>query len=194
MPGILDVWKRLGGGPVKHGRAQAWWRDSKDWNIAIDAEKDVWYDHAHARGGRAVSLVMALRGCNSGDAGRWLREEFGPTPESYTVTGVQPHRPDPVSAAQEAYQAEAFATAMGWLIQRKLELNHSYLDGPRHDHAVLRIARLSRQVVRMKEWNRPYTLRVLHRLRRRAPDLVAYVFELYEEAQEDLAAALGVGL
>jgi hypothetical protein len=69
---IVDVWQRLGGGPIRRGRAAAWWRGGDGANIAIDAERGVWWDHARNVGGGMLDLVQTVRECDKRDVIRWL--------------------------------------------------------------------------------------------------------------------------
>lgn len=72
---IVDVWHRLGGGPIRRGRATAWWREGDGPNIAVDEEQGVWWDHARAVGGGVLDLVRTVRDCSKRDAVRWLCTE-----------------------------------------------------------------------------------------------------------------------
>lgn len=72
---IVDVWHRLGGGPIRRGRATAWWREGDAPNIAVDVERGVWFDHARGVGGGVLDLVRTVSDCNKSDAVRWLCSE-----------------------------------------------------------------------------------------------------------------------
>ena len=48
---ILSVWNAPGGGPLRHGRGMAFWRDGDGYNIALNEAKGCYYDHAHGQGG-----------------------------------------------------------------------------------------------------------------------------------------------
>lgn len=69
------VWDRLGGGPLRRGRAPAFWRRSDSRNIALDCERNLWYDFARGAGGGVLNLVQTVRDCDRPDAVRWLRAE-----------------------------------------------------------------------------------------------------------------------
>jgi hypothetical protein len=74
---ILTVWGELGGGPVKHGRAKAFWRKGNGWSVSLDAEKNCWYDFVSASGGGILALVETALGCSRVEALRWARDFAG---------------------------------------------------------------------------------------------------------------------
>jgi hypothetical protein len=70
---IRDVWKALGGGPLRKGRGVAFWRPGADgYNVSLDNEKGIWYDHAAAEGGGILGLIEQARGCDRRAAIVWL--------------------------------------------------------------------------------------------------------------------------
>ena len=71
---IQNVWEALGGGPLRHGRGAAWWRDGDGDNIALDESKGCWYDHAHGKGGGILDLIQTVLGSDRRDAVRWLAD------------------------------------------------------------------------------------------------------------------------
>lgn len=70
---IVDVWLRLGGPEPRGRRSCAWWRGSKDLNIALHGER--WYDHSRGTGGGPVELVAYVFDVRKLEAWRWLRAE-----------------------------------------------------------------------------------------------------------------------
>ena len=72
---IIDAWLRLGGGPIRRGRAVAWWRGGDGANITINSARNVWWDHARDGGGGVLALVSTVRGCDKRAALRWLCTE-----------------------------------------------------------------------------------------------------------------------
>ena len=72
---IIDVWSRLGGKPLQGGRGAAFWRDSRDYNVAVDASKNVYYDHARNEGGGILHLVQAVLSAEKTEALLWLEHE-----------------------------------------------------------------------------------------------------------------------
>jgi hypothetical protein len=69
---IRAVWAALGGGPVRHGRGRAFWRGGVHLSVALNSEKNVWFDHATGQGGGTLALVQRVTGCNFREAVRWL--------------------------------------------------------------------------------------------------------------------------
>ena len=74
---ITDVWRALGGGPLRHGRGKAFWRDGDGDNVALDEIKGCFYDHAHGTGGGVLMLIEIVRGCDRREAVRWLAGHLG---------------------------------------------------------------------------------------------------------------------
>jgi len=72
---IVDVWTRLGGKPLQGGRGAAFWRDSRDYNVAVDASKNVYYDHARNEGGGILHLVQTVLSAEKTEALLWLEHE-----------------------------------------------------------------------------------------------------------------------
>ncbi len=72
---IIAAWERLGGGPLRGGRGIAWWRDGDSFNITVNPEKNVWFDHARGVGGGVLELVRTVLDCDKASAVRWLCEE-----------------------------------------------------------------------------------------------------------------------
>ncbi len=94
---IVDVWTALGGGDLRWGRGRAFWRDTKDHNVAIDRNKGTWYDHARNEGGGVLDLVRHVAGGSKADALRWCADHAG-----VRLDDDRPHDPaemfDPVGA------------------------------------------------------------------------------------------------
>ncbi len=74
---ITDVWQALGGAPPKFRRAPAFWRQTKDRNVALNDEKGMWYDHRDNVGGGVLDLVQHVRSGTRQDALHWLAQQFG---------------------------------------------------------------------------------------------------------------------
>jgi hypothetical protein len=66
------VWTALGGGEMSRNRGRAFWRNGDGFSVAIDSEKNVWYDFRDSRGGGLLDLVQVVRGCSRASALRWL--------------------------------------------------------------------------------------------------------------------------
>ena len=74
---ILEVWASLGGGPLRHGRGVAFWRDGDGFNVSLDETKNVFFDHAHGEGGGVLMLIETVLGCDRPAALRWLAQHLG---------------------------------------------------------------------------------------------------------------------
>ena len=73
---IADVWRALGGGPLRHDRGRAFWRDGDGYSVALDTENGIWYDHARGGGG-VLTLVATALNTDKAEALAWLqREQF----------------------------------------------------------------------------------------------------------------------
>lgn len=74
---ISQVWHALGGGELRHGRGQAWWRDGDGYNIALRDDKGVWHDKRDNTGGGVLDLIVLVRGGSKADALHWLADLAG---------------------------------------------------------------------------------------------------------------------
>ena len=54
---LLGAWTKLGGGPLRGKRGKAFWRGGDGYSIALDLEKDTWFDHRDGHGGGVRALV-----------------------------------------------------------------------------------------------------------------------------------------
>jgi len=121
---ITAVWRALGGGPLRHGRGQAFFRDGDGWNISLNGEKNCFYDHAAGEGGGVLRLIEVARGCDRAEALRWLAAELGETlgdGRELTATERWQWRADRRAAKQEARDAWHFARAAVALGEETLE-------------------------------------------------------------------------
>ncbi len=73
----MSTWSALGGGELRHGRGKAFWRSGDSYNVAIDSDKNVWFDHRDAVGGGILDLVQVALGCDQREAIRWLVDNCG---------------------------------------------------------------------------------------------------------------------
>jgi len=73
---IGHVWRLLGGPPIRRGRGQGFPRGSRDFNISIDEQRNVWKDHATGAGGGILDLVVWARGGSLAEAAAWLEEQL----------------------------------------------------------------------------------------------------------------------
>ncbi len=83
---IVDVWRRLGGGPLRHGRGKGFWRDGSGFNVSLGDAKGVWFDHARAEGGGTLDLIQTATGCDRREALRWLADSLGLALDSHQFT------------------------------------------------------------------------------------------------------------
>ena len=74
---ISTVWEGLGGGPLRFGRGRAFWRDGRNFNVALDDAKGVWYDFARSEGGGVIDLVQRAINYDRREALRWLADHVG---------------------------------------------------------------------------------------------------------------------
>ncbi len=74
---IMCVWLALGGGPLRHGRGRAWWRDGDGYSVSLDDSRGVWHDFVTGEGGGILDLVVRVRGGGRADALRWCAELAG---------------------------------------------------------------------------------------------------------------------
>jgi hypothetical protein len=59
---ILELWRDLGGEPLQGKRGKAFWRDGDGYNVALDADKNVWHDKSADQGGGTVKLAATALG------------------------------------------------------------------------------------------------------------------------------------
>jgi hypothetical protein len=77
---FASLWKSLGGGEIRRGRAQAFWRGGKRDSVAVDTERGLWRDHATGEGGDAIDLIARALGCSIREALAWAEAEGYRTP------------------------------------------------------------------------------------------------------------------
>jgi len=69
---IVEVWHALGGGEIRHGRGQAFWRGGDGWSASIDDNRGLWFDHRDCVGGGILDLIQHVRGGTRVEALQWL--------------------------------------------------------------------------------------------------------------------------
>jgi hypothetical protein len=74
---INHVWHALGGGELRHGRGQAWWRKGDGWSVSLSDDRGAWYDYRDSIGGGILDLIRHVRGGTRGQALRWLADAMG---------------------------------------------------------------------------------------------------------------------
>ncbi len=142
---ITDVWRALGGGDLRRGRGQAWWRDGDGWSVSVDDRRGVWYDHRDGVGGGVLDLVAHVRGGTRCGAADWLADFLGIPLDGRRLTPTAEREYARRRAAAEGEAAELLAwrdemaaalrRAREWRIRayhraRRLILAHG-LDDPR---------------------------------------------------------------
>lgn len=74
---IVEVWHALGGGPLRHHRGVAWWRDGDGYSVSLNQDKNVFFDFVTGEGGGILDLVRAANGCDRREALAWLARQLG---------------------------------------------------------------------------------------------------------------------
>lgn len=122
---IVSVWQALGGGEIRRGRGQAWWRRGDGWTVALDDERGTWFDHRDASGGGVLDLIRHLRGGSRAESLRWLAGWRG-----VRVDGDSPlSREERRRYAQARQDAPALARAAElWWIERRAHLERAKAD------------------------------------------------------------------
>lgn len=108
---ISEVFRLLGGGPIRHGRAKAFWRNGDGWNVDLVDARGVWHDKATNDGGGVLGLIRHINGGTRAEALHWLADATGAI--------LDDRKPDPaVRAARLAVERElpvARAWRRAWL-------------------------------------------------------------------------------
>ena len=73
---IMQVWTMLGGGHLRGGRGQAFWRDGKGYNVSLEPDKGAWFDHRDGVGGGILDLAVKGLGSRQ-EAIKWLQDNCG---------------------------------------------------------------------------------------------------------------------
>lgn len=74
---ISEVWAALGGGPLRHGRGRAFWRQGDGYNVAVSDAKNCWHDFVTDDAGGVLDLVQHVRGGSRAEALRFIAELAG---------------------------------------------------------------------------------------------------------------------
>ena len=75
---ITEVWTGLGGGPLRHNRGSAWWRNSTSRSVSLLPDKNCWCDHKAGEGGGGVlALIQHALACDKAAALEWLADFHG---------------------------------------------------------------------------------------------------------------------
>lgn len=78
LPPIVQVWAALGGGHLRSNRGKAFWRNGDGDNVAVNPERQGWYDFSAGVGGGVLDLVcVALNNPSRRAAVQWLADNCG---------------------------------------------------------------------------------------------------------------------
>jgi hypothetical protein len=109
---ISTVWAALGGGPLRHGRGRAFWRDGDGYNVRLSDLKGVWYDFVSAAGGGVLDLIHHVRGGSRTDALKFVAELAGLTLDSRPLS-----RQEKRTHAEHVRQAANLARQCAWWVR-----------------------------------------------------------------------------
>lgn len=113
---ISRVWRALGGGELRRGRGQAWWRSGDGWNVSLNDRGGVWYDHRDGVGGGILDLIRFVRGCSSREALLWLADLLHVTLDNNPLSPEMQQR---YQRALRDAPSLARAAALWWAEQRE---------------------------------------------------------------------------
>jgi hypothetical protein len=74
---ITQVWRLLGGPPLRNNRGRAWWRKGDGLNIRLRDDLGVWKDFATGDRGGVVALIQRALDCDKKTACHWLATQLG---------------------------------------------------------------------------------------------------------------------
>jgi hypothetical protein len=162
---ISGVWHALGGGEIRRGRGQAFWRKGDGWSVSLNDKRGAWFDHRDGIGGGVLKLIQHVRGGSRGDALRWLADWRGIPLSNAPLSPADKRR-----YAQARQQAGELAeTAEMWWRARREELERAKVGAlAREDDAALETA-----------------AREHHRLTKMKPDPAAIVAEHLRAQREE---------
>jgi hypothetical protein len=118
---ITQIWALLGGGKIRHGRGQGFYREGADgWSVSIDNERGRWYDHRDNVGGGKLALIQHIRGGSRGEALKWLADMMGIELDGNTPLSPE-RRQRYARARHDAPELARVATL--WHAERRAELD-----------------------------------------------------------------------
>lgn len=103
---ISEVFRLLGGGEIRHGRARAFWRGGDGWNVDLADARGVWTDHATGDGGGVLDLIARANDCNRSEALRWLADATGAV--------LDDRKPDPAARSERLAIERDLPAARMW--------------------------------------------------------------------------------
>jgi hypothetical protein len=110
--GILDTLRALGGPEPQRGRVPAWWRGSRDMNVSIDAEQNVFYDHVLNSSRGVLTLIKTVLNCGRAAALAWLEGEGLIEPRTLTPEQRRDHARRRGAARSLALDIESWRCAV----------------------------------------------------------------------------------
>lgn len=110
--GLLDLWRRLGGRDPRRGRASAFWRETNDLNVSLDAERCIWFDFVSGVGGGVLALVQTGLQCDRREAVQWLVTEGFLADEQWSPIERRKHACTRIAAATVSSDILAWRSAL----------------------------------------------------------------------------------
>ena len=148
---ILDVWRAAGGGELRNGRGRAFWRDSHDFNVVVNIEKNAWFDFVSHEGGGVLNLVCTALKLTSGEAACWLVAFAGLEDKPMTRAA----RRERSAAALDAEDAHLFIVAAETLAEHVLEAD-SLFNSARADVTALIVDIRREPLAVFRQWRRKH--------------------------------------
>jgi hypothetical protein len=121
---ITSVWAALGGGEIRRNHSQAFWRNGDGFNVALNDDCGIWFDHRDNVGGGILDLIAHVRGGTRAEALKWLAERLGLPLDGARLSNEERRR---YAQAQKRAPELARAATL-WLIERRAELEQIKAD------------------------------------------------------------------
>uniref|UniRef100_Q01TT2 DNA primase n=1 Tax=Solibacter usitatus (strain Ellin6076) TaxID=234267 RepID=Q01TT2_SOLUE len=109
---ISEVWAALGGGPLRHRRGRAFWRNGDGYSVSLSDEKGVWHDFVSGAGGGVLDLIQHVRGGRRVDALQYVAELAG-----LTLGSRQFSKREKRAHAAHVRQAKHLAQQCAWWVR-----------------------------------------------------------------------------
>ena len=201
MINIIDVWRVLGGAELSGKRGRAFWRGGGDYNVSLNVNKGVWFDHRDGKGGGVLKLVMVARDSSNADALTWLERNGFIEPRHLSPAERSRYRQVAARADALADRLADFAHGLKVLIDRKLRVLGALIEFGIEPPESMLGAHLQAWALRCASerdlaelWNNsPRERDTVERIgsadRRHAEKITAAIVELLAESQEKMEAA-----
>jgi hypothetical protein len=115
---ITQVWRALGGGEIRHGRGQAFWRNGDGYNVSLNDKIGAWHDFPTDDKGGILDLIRRVRGGSRAEAAHWLADLLGVRLDSGRLPQVARRR----FAHARQHAPELARAAFFWWRARREEL------------------------------------------------------------------------